>query len=270
MIQRVELKVILVDIDKTTAIMPVSEQIKDEKYRIGTRMKFYIKEVSQTPKGPEIIISRSHPEMIRKLFMIEVPEISSGTVIIKAIAREAGARSKIAVISKEDNVDPIGACVGQRGARVQTIINELGGEKIDIIEFSEDINEFIANALSPAKIMRVEIDEENKQAKVYVTEDQLSLAIGKGGQNVRLAARLTGWRMDVVEQGSGEIKVSSEEESGDESAEHDSDSEEQGTDIAAETDATESAVEPEEELNEEPEEAKTETEEEKEEEKANE
>jgi N utilization substance protein A len=212
MIQRVEQRVILVDIDKTTALMPKSEQISHEQYRIGNRMKFYIKEVNQTPKGPEIVVSRNHPEIIRKLFVIEVPEISNGTVKIQAIAREAGSRSKIAVMSKEENIDPIGACVGQRGARVQTIINELGGEKIDIIEFSADPAEFIAHALSPAKVLTVDTTEEEKSAKAIVKEDQLSLAIGKGGQNVRLAARLTGWRIDVVEDTSGETKMSSEEE----------------------------------------------------------
>ena len=212
MIQRVEQRVVLVDIEKTTAIMPKSEQIAHEQYRVGNRMKFYIKEVNQTPKGPEIIVSRNHPEIIRKLFSIEVPEISNNTVTIKAISREAGARSKIAVTSKEENIDPIGACVGQRGARVQTIITELGGEKVDIIEYSEDPAEFIVNALSPAKVIKVETDEESKSARAFVKEDQLSLAIGKGGQNVRLAARLTGWRIDIVEDTSGEIKMSSEDD----------------------------------------------------------
>lgn len=212
MIQRVEPRVVLVDIDKTTAVMPMKEQVESERYRIGARMKFYIKEVNQTPKGPEIIISRNHPEILRKMFSIEVPEISAGTVVIKSIAREAGSRSKIAVTSKEDNIDPIGACVGQRGARVQTIINELGGEKIDIIEFSEDVIDFISNSLSPAKVIRVELDEENHSAMAFVKEDQLSLAIGKGGQNVRLAARLTGWRLDIVEENSGEVKMTSEDE----------------------------------------------------------
>ena len=212
MIQRVEPRIVLVDIDKTTAVMPLKEQIESEHYKVGDRMKFYIKEVSQTPKGPEILVSRNHAEILRKLFSIEVPEISAGTVVIKAISREAGSRSKIAVTSKEENIDPIGACVGQRGSRVQTIISELGGEKIDIIEYSDDTDIFVANALSPAKVIRVELDENTKTAKAYVQEDQLSLAIGKGGQNVRLAARLTGWRLDVVEEGGGETKTTSEGE----------------------------------------------------------
>jgi len=140
-----------------------------------------------------------------------VPEITAGTVVIKSIAREAGSRSKIAVASKEDNIDPIGACVGQRGVRVQTIISEMGGEKIDIIEHSDDIVDFISNSLSPAKVINVELDEAEHSAKAYVREDQLSLAIGKGGQNVRLAARLTGWRLDIVEENSGETKMTSED-----------------------------------------------------------
>lgn len=212
MIQRVEAKVVLVDVDKTTAIMPISEQIQTENYRVGNRMKFYIKEVNQTPKGPEIIVSRSHPEIVRKMFSIEVPEITAGTVVIKSIAREAGSRSKIAVMSKEENIDPIGACVGQRGARVQTIITELGGEKVDIIEFDEDPQTFIAHALAPAKVNRVELNGEEKEAKGFVTEDQLSLAIGKGGQNVRLAARLTGWKIDIIEEGGGAV-ISSDDDS---------------------------------------------------------
>jgi len=226
MIQRVEPRVVLVDIDKTTAVMPLKEQIESEHYKVGDRMKFYIKEVSQTPKGPEILVSRNHAEILRKLFSIEVPEISAGSVVIKAIAREAGSRSKIAVTSKEENIDPIGACVGQRGSRVQTIISELGGEKIDIIEYSDDVSSFVANALSPAKVIKVELDENTKTAKAYVLEDQLSLAIGKGGQNVRLAARLTGWRLDVVEEGGGETKTTSEEE------------EPQKTSASAESDST--------------------------------
>jgi len=206
MIQRIEAKVILIDLENTTAIMPHNEQINGEFYHIGDRFKFYIKEVNQTPKGPEIVVSRSHPEIIRKLFMIEVPEISAGSVSIRSIAREAGSRSKIAVSAKEENIDPIGSCVGQRGARVQTIISELGGEKVDIIEYAENPAQFIGNSLSPAKIQRVEIDEEEHIGRAYVKTDQLSLAIGKGGQNVRLAAKLSGWRIDVIDEDSGETK----------------------------------------------------------------
>jgi N utilization substance protein A len=156
--------------------------------------------------GPKITLSRSHPDIVRKLFELEVPEVTSGAVEIKAIAREGGSRTKIAVISNQEGVDPIGACVGQKGSRVQTIMAELGGEKIDIIEYSDDQVKFIANALSPAKIISVQLDEESKEAKVEVVEDQLSLAIGKSGQNVRLAARLTGWKIDI-----GGVKVAAEE-----------------------------------------------------------
>jgi N utilization substance protein A len=174
-----------------------SEQIRGEKYSIGQRLKVLILHVEPATKGPKITLSRSHPDMVRKLFELEVPEIYNGSVEIKAVAREAGSRSKIAVMSTQDGIDPIGSCVGQKGTRVQTVMGELGGEKIDIIEWSEDPVKFIANALSPAKILNVQLDEENKEAKVGVLEDQLSLAIGKAGQNVRLAARLTGWKIDI-------------------------------------------------------------------------
>src|SRR3989344_399896 len=197
-VQRVEGRMIYVDLGRTNAILPPPEQIEREIYRIGQRLRFYIVRVEETNRGPAIIVSRSHPKLLEKLFAFEVPEIEAGTVEIKAIAREAGARSKIAVISHEDGIDPIGSLVGQRGVRVQTVINELGGEKIDIIEWSEHAKEFIGHALSPAKIIDVKIvDEASQHALVEVAEDQFSLAIGKRGQNVRLAAKLTGWRIDV-------------------------------------------------------------------------
>ncbi len=216
-VQRVERGVVLVDFGNVTAVMPLEEAIKTEKYTPGARFKFYVKSVEEGSKGPRVILSRTHPDILRKLFKLEVPEIASGSVQIKSIAREAGSRSKIAVYAKEDNIDPIGSCVGQRGTRVQTIINEIGGEKIDIIEWEEDPAKFIAKALAPAKILRVEIKdgekdkEENvREATVYVSPDQLSLAIGKEGQNVRLAAKLTGWKIDIVEEkldgGQGETK----------------------------------------------------------------
>lgn len=196
-IQRVEGDTVLVDMGKGTGVLFPSEQIRGEKYDIGQRIKVLILHVEPATKGPKITLSRSHPDMVRKLFELEVPEIFNGTVEIKAVAREAGSRSKIAVMSTQEGIDPIGACVGQKGTRVQTVMAELGGEKIDIIEWSEDSVKFIANALSPAKILNVQLDEENKEAKVGVLEDQLSLAIGKAGQNVRLAARLTGWKIDI-------------------------------------------------------------------------
>jgi N utilization substance protein A len=204
-IQRREMVGILVDMGKITGLMPYEEQVKNERYVPGERLKFYIVRVELTIKGPEIIVSRSSPEMIRKLFETEIPEINSGAIEIVSIAREAGFRSKVAVKSNQENIDPIGSCVGQRGARIQTIINELGGEKIDIIEWDEEPSKFISNALSPAKVVSIEVSEKNKIASAMVNEDQLSLAIGKEGQNVRLAAKLTGWKINIIkETASGE------------------------------------------------------------------
>jgi len=199
-IQRKEGKLVVVDLGSATGIVPPTEQLRHDNYEPGVRMKFYLKSVEQTARGPEIVLSRAHPEMIRKLFKLEVPEINSGIVIIKAIARDAGFRAKIAVMAKEENLDPIGACIGQRGTRVQTVINELGGEKIDIIEWDEDLKKFISKALAPAKTLKVELDEENNTAKAYVNADQYSLAIGKEGQNVRLAAKLAGLKIDIVSE----------------------------------------------------------------------
>jgi N utilization substance protein A len=196
-IQRIEGDTVLIDLGKATGVLFPSEQIRGEKYSIGQRIKVLVLHVEPATKGPKITLSRSHPDMVRKLFELEVPEIYNGTVEIKAVAREAGSRSKIAVVSLQEGIDPIGSCVGQKGTRVQTVMSELGGEKIDIIEWSEDPVKFIANSLSPAKILNVQLDDENKEAKVGVLEDQLSLAIGKAGQNVRLAARLTGWKIDI-------------------------------------------------------------------------
>ncbi|MBI5071404.1 transcription termination/antitermination protein NusA [Candidatus Falkowbacteria bacterium] len=196
-VQRFEGKLVLVDLGHVTALLPPEEQIEKEKYTPGTRMKFYLKEVTMTTKGPQIIVSRSHPEILRKLFTFEIPEIASGVVKIRAIAREAGSRSKIAVSTEDENIDPIGSCIGQRGTRIQTIINELSGEKIDIVQWSDNIGELITNALSPAKISSIEVNEAEKSASVQVKADQLSLAIGRGGQNVRLAAKLTGWKINI-------------------------------------------------------------------------
>ncbi len=196
-IQRVEGDTVLVDLGKGVGVLFPSEQIRGERYEVNQRIKVLILHVEPATRGPKITLSRSHPDIVRKLFEMEVPEIFNGTVEIKAVAREAGSRSKIAVMSTQDGIDPIGACVGQKGTRVQTIMAELGGEKIDIIEWSDDHVKFIANSLSPAKILNVQLDLEEKEAKVGVLEDQLSLAIGKAGQNVRLAARLTGWKIDI-------------------------------------------------------------------------
>ena len=195
-VQRVEGKAVFVDLGKTLGMLPAEEQVSGEFYRIGQRLKFYLLRVEDSSKGPVIFLSRAYPKFISKLFELEVPEIGSGTVEIRGITREAGSRSKVAVISNEDGVDPVGSMVGQRGTRVSAVINELGGEKIDIIEWAEDPEIFIGNALSPAKALQVEIQEKNK-AVAIVAEDQISLAIGRDGQNVRLAAKLTGWKIDV-------------------------------------------------------------------------
>jgi N utilization substance protein A len=197
-VQRIEGRTVFVDLGKSVGVLFPSEQIEGERYRIGQRLKVYLVRVESDPKGPGITLSRSHPEMVRHLFTLEVPEIFAGTVEIKGIAREAGSRTKIAVTSDEEGVDPIGSCVGQKGTRVQAVIDELGGEKIDIIEWNADAEKFIRAALSPAKVLSVTLDEEAKAAAVKVPEDQLSLAIGKRGQNVRLAAKLTGWKIDVM------------------------------------------------------------------------
>ncbi len=195
-IQRIEGRNVLLDIGKTLGVLTREEQVPGEFYRPGQRLKVYVLRVEETPKGPKVFLSRSYPKLISKLFELEVPEISSGSVLIKSIAREAGSRTKIAVASIEESIDPIGASVGQRGTRVQVVINELGGEKIDIIEYSEEPKQYISNSLSPAKVLEVKIMPKNK-ALAIVPEDQLSLAIGKDGQNVRLAAKLTGWKIDV-------------------------------------------------------------------------
>ncbi len=200
-VQRIEGDTVLIDLGKAVGILFPSEQIRTEKYEVGQRLKVLLLHVEPTSKGPKITLSRSHPDMVRKLFELEVPEIFNGTVEIKSVAREAGSRSKIAVMSTQEGIDPIGACVGQKGTRVQTVMAELGGEKIDIIEWSEDPVKYIANSLSPAKILNVQLDMEEQSAQVGVLEDQLSLAIGKSGQNVRLAARLTGWKIDIASEG---------------------------------------------------------------------
>ena len=208
-VQRREGLMVFIDLGKTNGILPPPEQLENDNYRIGQRFRFYIVKVEETPRGPVVLLSRSHPRLIAKLFEFEVPEIETGSVEIKAIAREAGSRSKIAVVSKEEEIDPIGSLVGQKGVRVQTVINELSGEKIDIIEWNEDAAKFIANALSPAKIVGIKIlDATRQHALAEVSDDQFSLAIGKKGQNVRLAAKLTGWRIDVR---SSKEAVSSEE-----------------------------------------------------------
>jgi len=195
-VQRIEGRNVFLDIGKTLGILIKEEQVPGEFYRPGQRLRVFVLKVEDTSKGPKVFLSRAYPKLISKLFELEVPEMTAGQVEIKSIAREPGSRTKVAVTSNAEGIDPIGAAVGQRGTRVQAIINELGGEKIDIIEWSEDPEKFIANALSPAKVLEVKVLPKNKVLCI-VPEDQLSLAIGKDGQNVRLAAKLTGWKIDV-------------------------------------------------------------------------
>ena len=196
-VQRIERGNIFVDVGRAVGILSYEEQIPGERFSQGERVRAYLYRVEDGPKGVALRLSRSHPRFLIKLFENEAPELANGTIEIKGVAREAGSRSKVAVASNDNYIDPVGSLVGQRGVRVATVTSELGGEKIDIIEWSENPAEFIEDALSPAKIASVEIDEENHQANIIVSEDQQSLAIGKGGQNVRLAAKLTGWRIDI-------------------------------------------------------------------------
>jgi N utilization substance protein A len=200
-VQRREPRFVLVDLGKAAGYLSHDEQIPYEKYNSGERIKVYIKEVKLGPKGAEIILSRKSEEILKKVFYLEIPEISNGLIEIKGVAREAGSRSKVAIYTDAENVDPVGSCVGQRGARIQTIISELGGEKVDIIEYDEDPKKFISNSLSPAQTLNIDLNEEEKKAVVKVAEDKLSLAIGKNGQNVRLAAHLTGWKIDILAEG---------------------------------------------------------------------
>ena len=198
LIQKAEGTAVVLDLGKLEGIMPLKEQIPTEKYKVNDKIKGYVLSVEKGIKGnPQVIVSRSYPDFVRKLFEFEIPEIYEGLIEIKSISRDVGSRSKVAVYSTNENIDPVGSCVGQKGVRIQNIINELNGEKIDVIEWNPDIATFIASALLPAKIMAVDVKEEEKFAQVIVPDDQLSLAIGKGGQNARLAARLTDWKIDI-------------------------------------------------------------------------
>jgi N utilization substance protein A len=196
-VARREGRTIYVNLGKIEAVLPATEQMNTDQYRIGERIKIFVVEVQKTTKTPHVLISRSHPGLLRKLFELEVPEIAEKVVEIKSVAREAGHRSKVAVCSRQDNVDPVGACVGHRGSRVQAVVDELRGEKIDIVRWSDDSARYLASGLSPARISEVRLDEDRHSATVIVPDSQQSLAIGKEGQNVRLAARLTGWRIDI-------------------------------------------------------------------------
>ncbi len=209
-VQRVEPRVVYVDVGKAQGILPQSEQIPNERYRPTQRLKVYLREVENSPRGPQLILSRATPEFISLLFEREVPEMESGAVEIKAVAREAGVRTKLAVASTIPNVDPVGTFVGGHGTRVQAVMGEIGEEKIDIIMHSDDDKEFITNALAPTKIKDIKLDEAESKAAVEVAEDQLSVAIGRGGQNVRLASNLTGWQIDILSSESGEVKDKAE------------------------------------------------------------
>jgi len=208
MVLRFEGPHVVVDIGRGQALMPTQEAIANEYYRLNQRIAVFIKEIRETYKGKAIIVSRAAPELVKELFAREVPEVSSGAVEIVAIAREAGHRTKLSVKSTADGVDPVGSCVGQKGVRVQAVINELNGEKVDIIEYSDDIKEYIASALAPAEELKVAVDEDKRKATVTVPDEQLSLAIGKGGQNARLAAKLTGYKIDLKGDGSAKVALS--------------------------------------------------------------
>ena len=197
-IQKADQNIVVMDLGKVEGVMPAKEQIPTEKYHVNDKIKGYILDVEKGAKGvPQVIISRACPEFVKKLFEFEIPEIYEGVIEIKAVSRDAGSRSKVAVYSPNENIDPVGSCVGQKGVRIQNIINELNGEKIDVIEWNADLSIYISSALLPAQVMAVDIDEENRIAQVIVPDDQLSLAIGKSGQNARLAAKLTGWKIDI-------------------------------------------------------------------------
>jgi N utilization substance protein A len=205
-VQRFEAGQAYIELGRTEAVLPPSEQVRTERYRVGQRLKFVLLQVARTSKGPRVIVSRSHPELLRRLFELEVPEVYNGTVEIKSIAREAGFRSKIAVAAKQEGIDPVGCCVGLRGIRIQNIVSELSGEKIDVVMWSPEPANFIANALSPAHILSVELNKVEQVATVIVPDKQLSLAIGKEGQNARLAAKLTGWRIDIKSASAAEAE----------------------------------------------------------------
>ena len=225
-IQRIEHRNIIIDLGKTEALLLPNEQIKNEDYYKGKRIKIYVIEVRKTSKGPRIYVSRTHPELLKRLFELEVPEIHEGLVEIKSIAREAGKRTKVAVHSRDERIDPVGACIGDRGARIKSILFEINDEKIDIIKWSMDDKLFISNSLSPAKVLVVNLFEERKTATVVVPDQQLSLAIGKEGQNARLAAKLTGWKVDIKSQTQYESDINIEKKKKEDSKEKKSETDE--------------------------------------------
>ncbi|MHB8085625.1 MAG: transcription termination factor NusA [Dehalococcoidia bacterium] len=233
-VQRVTPEHVVVDIGKTEAIIPQNEKVPTERYRQGQRLKLYIVEVARTTRGPQVIASRAHRNLLRDLLILEIPEISSGTVEIKAVAREAGYRSKVAVTTRQSNIDPVGCCVGLRGIRIQNIVNELSGEKIDVVQWSDDPKVFIANALSPAQVLSVSLNEAETTALAKVPDKHLSLAIGKEGQNVRLAAKLTGWRIDIKSASELEAEKALLTENAEEEAAPAAGEEEVGIEVTAE------------------------------------
>lgn len=196
-VRKIEKRNVLLEIEDTESVLMPNEQVRADRYKVGERYKVFVVEVAESVKGVHLVVSRSHPGLVRRLFELEVPEIGQGIIEVKALSREAGSRSKIAVYSAIENVDPVGTCIGPKGMRVQAVINELRGEKIDIIKYSDNPAEYVSNALSPAEVLSIDVDEDKKMCSVVVPDDQLSLAIGKEGQNVRLAARLTGWKIDI-------------------------------------------------------------------------
>ena len=216
LIQKVDDKLVVLDLGKLEGVMLKKEQIETEEYKVNDKIRGYVLSVEKGAKGvPQVLVSRSHPDFVRKLFEFEIPEIYEGLIEIKSVSRDAGSRSKVAVYSKDQNIDPVGSCVGQKGVRIQNIINELKGEKIDVIEWSEDPAVFIAAALLPAQVLAVDVKEEEKFAQVIVPDDQLSLAIGKSGQNARLAARLTNWKIDIKSESQFREMLMAQAEAGD-------------------------------------------------------
>jgi N utilization substance protein A len=233
-VQRMDNRFFYIDLGRVEALLPLSETMPGERFKQGDRVKTYITRVEKSTKGPQIFVSRTHPGLIKRLFELEVPEIYDGIVEIRSVAREAGQRSKIAVSSRDEQVDPVGACVGHRGMRVQTVVNELRGEKFDVIPWSDDPEEFVANALRPAKVTRVEVDEEQKVARVVVPDHQLSLAIGKEGQNARLAAKLTGWKIDIRSESEAENPAPEDAEAEDSATDHPPAADDPATEVSEE------------------------------------
>lgn len=219
MVRKIDGRNVMLEIESTESVLMPNEQVRSDHYAVGERYKVFVLEVAHTARGMHLVVSRSHPGLVRKLFELEVPEIADGVIEVKALSREPGSRSKMAVYSNNESIDPVGTCIGPKGMRVQEVIKELRGEKIDIIRYSENPAEYVANALSPADVVSIEVDEEKKMCSVKVPESQLSLAIGREGQNVRLAARLTGWKIDLKAMPDHEVAAMKNEERGEEEIE---------------------------------------------------